>query len=290
MLRSLSQMTRHLRPRATFVLQKRNTVIVKRVYKPPLVTGAELTQAKIDESVIGTDDDKYCIYKVEEAKQPEHQVKLILKRSVDDFGKKGQIVNVPFRKAHKYLLLPGFAVYHTEENLEKFADIIIPEEVQQNSSETARKMVNYWSKRVLGVKMNMDVPWTIEKWHIKTALRRQRLWVTDDRIELPGGEISGPDRSLDNKEFIAVVTVSHLEKIKIRCRIHLYTDDIERQMKIPFWYHKMAEPVWESERLELLNMPRAPPNERQKQQKELNEDIEKYVAWKNERELRLVNE
>ena len=45
------------------------------------------------------------------------QVKLILKRSVDDFGKKGQIVNVPFRKAHKYLLLPGFAVYHTEVSL-----------------------------------------------------------------------------------------------------------------------------------------------------------------------------
>ena len=36
---------------------------------------------------------------------------------MDDFGKKGQIVNVPFRKAHKYLLLPGFAVYHTEVSL-----------------------------------------------------------------------------------------------------------------------------------------------------------------------------
>ena len=38
------------------------------------ILGAELTQAKIDESVVGTDDDKYCIYKVEEEKQPEHQV------------------------------------------------------------------------------------------------------------------------------------------------------------------------------------------------------------------------
>jgi len=281
---------RYLQPTVTTVIQRRNTVIVKRVHKPPLVTGEHVTQKKIDESVIGTDDDQYCIYQVEEEDQPEHEVKVILKRSVDDFGKKGQVVNVPYRKAHKYLLLPGFAVYHTEENVARYADIIIPEDVQHNSSETARVMINYWSKRVLDITLNMDVPWTIEKWHIKAALRKHRLWVTEDRIEIPGGEISGPDLSLESKEFVALVDVSHLEKLKIRCRIHHHTDDFERQIKTPFWYHKMAEPVWESERLELINMAKAPPNEKQQKIPELKTDLENYFAWKKERELRLENE
>ena len=133
------------------------TVIVKRVYKPPLVklpgkatrslnwcncygklgrSPLETPQHLVDKSVVGSDDDKWLLYEVEEKSQLHHDVKLILVRNVDDYGVKGQVglrraigiwqhfrppqvVSVPFHLAHPKLLLPGFAVYHTDENVEK---------------------------------------------------------------------------------------------------------------------------------------------------------------------------
>lgn len=296
MLRSLSSLlekSHYLLPQSTSLLQRRTTVIVSRIHKPPLKKGPlnyPVPQKVLDESVVDAEDYKYTVYKVEEWKQPEHEVKLILKRTVDDFGVKGQIVNVPYRKAHKYLLLPGFAVYHSDDNLEKYAHIVLPEDAETNSTESARIMINWWSKRVLDVTLNMDVPWTIQKWHIKASLRKHRLWVSEDRIEIPGGQISGPSMDLEQKEFIAVVTVSPLEKLKVRCRIHHFTDDPDRSVNEPSWYAKMAEPVWENEREELLNMNKAPPSEKQKAAKELKEDIETYIQWKREREARLADQ
>ena len=45
----------------------------------------------MDKSVVGSDDDKWLIYEVEEKSQPHHDVKLILLRNVDDYGVKGQV-------------------------------------------------------------------------------------------------------------------------------------------------------------------------------------------------------
>lgn len=44
--------------------------------------------------------------------------------------------------ARDELLLPGFAVYASEENLEKYKDILIPEEKRTFSSETAQEVGN----------------------------------------------------------------------------------------------------------------------------------------------------
>jgi len=72
------------------------TVIVKRVYKPPLVklpgrSPLETPQHLVDKSVVGSDDDKWLLYEVEEKSQLHHDVKLILVRNVDDYGVKGQV-------------------------------------------------------------------------------------------------------------------------------------------------------------------------------------------------------
>ena len=112
----------------------------------------ETPQHLVDKSVVGSDDDKWLVYEVEEKAQLHHDVKLILLRNVDDYGVKGQVglnpslphqdlklkkfrvhlfsifqftrsyqvVSVPFHLAHPKLLLPGFADYHTEENVEKY--------------------------------------------------------------------------------------------------------------------------------------------------------------------------
>ena len=54
-------------------------------------TPLETPQHLVDKSVVGSDDDKWLIYEVEEKSQPHHDVKLILLRNVDDYGVKGQV-------------------------------------------------------------------------------------------------------------------------------------------------------------------------------------------------------
>jgi len=136
--------------------------------------------------------------------------------------------------------------------------------------------------------MNSFTPWTIEKWHIKASLRRHKVWVTEDQIEIPGGQISGPDSSLQDKEFIAVLTINNHEKVKLRCRIHHLLDDTCDTKRTDSYYLTMAEPVWEHERSQLLDMNRAPPNKKFKEDKSLSEYIDKFDKWRREREERLA--
>ena len=100
------------------------------------------------------------------------------------------MVSVPFHLAHPKLLLPGFADYHTEENVEKYVyckdlvflrsdthfrrhkDIILPEDSIINSSASAKEFITFFSKRVFDICMSSSTPWTIEKWHIKASLRQ----------------------------------------------------------------------------------------------------------------------
>jgi ribosomal protein L9 len=96
---------------------------------------------------------------------------MILLRNVDDYGVKGQIVSVPYTHAHKHILLPGFGVYHSPENVARYAHLLLPEDTRFSSSESARQMANYWAKRVLDVGMSRDNEWRLEKWHIRAAYR-----------------------------------------------------------------------------------------------------------------------
>ena len=189
-------------------------------------------------------------------------MKLILLRNVDDYGQKGQVVDVFFHDAYKHLLLPKFAVYHSEENVETYKDIIIPQDVNVYSSESAQVFTSRYSKRVFDICMNMEVPWTIQLWHIKALLRlfyistilhlktlcsrKHKVWVKSEDIEIPGGQIEGPNMALENKEFIAVMTINSKEKLKLRCRIHHIGEDAVQNRG---WYIQQAEPVWETERL-----------------------------------------
>ena len=122
--------------------------------------------------------------------------------------------------------------------------------------------------------MSSTNPWTLEPWHIKATLRKHKVWCSEDDIQIPGGRIQGPDTELENKEFIAVLTINNKEKLKIRCRVHhigeaevwgvhgltqlLKYDSIKVENKA--WYLQLAEPVWEHERQELSDMNKAPPS------------------------------
>jgi len=115
------------------------------------------------------------------------------------------------------------------------------------------------------------------------------VWVKEDQIEIPGGKfgsIKGPDLSLENKEFVAILNINNLEKLKIRCRIH-HLDLDDQIPKVDRWYLRAAEPVWEEERGALLDMNRAPPNMMQRKDKSFADEVERYEQWKKEREQRL---
>ena len=114
-------------------------------------------------------------------------------------------------------------------------DIILPEDSIINSSATARDFIAFFSKRVFDICLSSSTPWTLEKWHIKASLRqvdfntpcsykiwllwlsrKHKVWVKEDQIEIPGekfGSIEGPDLSLENKEFVAILNINNLEKV-----------------------------------------------------------------------------
>jgi len=272
---------------SSYVVQTRNTVIVKRVHKPPLIGTNPMTtpQKIIDKAVVHSDDDKWMLYEVVEKHQLHHSIKLILLRNVDDYGKKGQVIEVEFSLAYKDLLLPKFAVYHSEENCEKYKDILIPEGEEVFSSPSAQVFYNTFSKRVFDVCMNITNSWTVQPWHIKATLRKHRIWCHHDHIDIPGGIIEGPNLELENKEFIAVLTVNNKEKLQLRCRLHHVG---EGEVDNPAWYLQQAEPIWEHERDQLLDMNKAPPNKAQRENKEFKDQVDIYNKWKIAREIRLA--
>ena len=63
-----------------------------------------------------------------------------------EFGKRGQIRTLNARVARQELLLPGFGVYASPENLERYTDIVIPEDDVQYSSTSAAEVRYQFSK------------------------------------------------------------------------------------------------------------------------------------------------
>lgn len=71
-------------------------------------------------------------------------IDVILKTFVDGIGKKGEILSLKPTVAYNKLLLPGLAVYKTEENLTKYAkDIQEVDEVQRSSPRALQVSVSF---------------------------------------------------------------------------------------------------------------------------------------------------
>ena len=61
---------------------------------------------------------------------------------LSEFGRRGQIRSINARTARQELLLPGFGVYASPYNLEKYKKIVLPEDSVQSSSETVSQCVS----------------------------------------------------------------------------------------------------------------------------------------------------
>ena len=110
-----------------------------------------------------------------------------------------QVVTLPSENAHQELLLPKLAVYASPENLEKYRDVVIPEDTIQYSSQATQKNLPHLSKIVVPLVMSGDIQgdrWTVEPWHVRISLRKfAGIHLNDDdSVKLPSERVvEGPD-------------------------------------------------------------------------------------------------
>lgn len=179
-------------------------------------------------------------------KKPDMEV--VLTQFVEGIGKKGELVKVRPTFAYNKLLLPGLAVYATPENIEKYkpkkGEVTEIEEV--HSSQYAQRTVNMLQNRVFAIVMNKNHPWVIEPWHIRASLRKCGYFIkSDNSIELPTEKITGPDLTMQNKEFTVIVTINNTEKANVKCRIHHWSTDPSERLPYVFEHWKEeSEPLF----------------------------------------------
>ena len=96
-------------------------------------------------------------------------------------------------------MFPKLAVYASPENLTKYANIVIPENSAQYSSEITQRQLPLVSKIVVPIVMSGDrsnEQWTVEPWHIRISLRIYAgVYLDNDEcIKMPDNKsIAGPN-------------------------------------------------------------------------------------------------
>ncbi|XP_015433367.1 PREDICTED: 39S ribosomal protein L9, mitochondrial [Dufourea novaeangliae] len=227
----------HLKTQSTTLLashvnlleqQSRNTFILKRRYPVPLYKKNQRPHKLTH---------KYFIYDLVEntvTKRPLN-IDMILVENVKDIGRKGEKISVQSEKAYNNFLLPKLAVYATPENMEKYyikpEDFNVDKDTQ--SSQFVNRTISVLSQIYVKIMISKDVPWTLEKWHVRVCFRRIGIIVPEDAITMPNKSISGPNLDLENKEFYVTLKINNHEEVKVRCRIYHWNNDISQETK--YW-------------------------------------------------------
>ncbi|XP_015511346.1 large ribosomal subunit protein bL9m [Neodiprion pinetum] len=225
--------------------QTRNTFILKRRTPPGLAK--KNGPSKVLRG-------RHFVYELVEdtnvRKKPDLQ--LILTSYVEGLGNKGDLVTVPRNKGYTKLLLPRLATYATPENIDK-TKAAADDQVSRYSSPYVERTINVLSTRTLPVLMSNTNPWVLEKWHIRTWLRRSGFHLQDESITLPDKPISGPNPAMEGKDFYITVTINKKEQVKVRCR--LFQID-KKNFTVPEEYYKnTAEPIFPEDKSILDTMP-----------------------------------
>lgn len=195
------------------------------------------------------------------------KVEVILKTFVEGVGSKGDVILAKSNFAYNKLLLPGLAVYKTEENIAKYAPKDEGKSEVEHSSPFAQRVssqfyffirilnyvlafqtVNMLERLNLSVVMNKDHPWVIEPWHIKASLRKAGYICQEECITIPKEPIEGPDMNKEGKEFYCTVTINNLEKARVKCRIHHWSTEPSDRLPYVFEFWKLpSEPLFGEE-------------------------------------------
>ncbi|XP_017767669.1 PREDICTED: 39S ribosomal protein L9, mitochondrial [Eufriesea mexicana] len=204
--------------------QNRNTFILRRKYQVPLYKKYQKYPRLTH---------KHFIYELVEDTdiKPQKCIDIVLLETIKGVGIKGQKVTVKSQKAYETLILPKLAVYATPENLKKY--IIEEQDIDKlsYSSPFIERTINLLAQCYLPIRMSIDIPWTIEKWHVRVSFRVLGYIVPEDAITLPKKTISGPDLSIENKEFYIIVKINNQEEVKVRCKIFHYSSNEQKKIK-----------------------------------------------------------
>jgi len=245
-------------------------------------------------------------------------------RSMEEYGMKGQIITLPTEEAQKNLLLPGFAIYASPENLSKHADTVIPEDSVSYSSETTQQKLPLMTKVVTPIIMSGDdysEKWIVEPWHIRVALRTYSgiHLESDECVRIPSDKkVEGPRSSNHGKEFLAYIKINEFEEVPVRCILYQSispvtpddTDsyDILNIADVPecppkTWKFSFNEPLFEEERKTLYmlprsNLPEVISNERRRlagaseyniTTDEIKDIVKQHKEWKEQRDKELFS-
>lgn len=207
--------------RFTHIVKRRTLPPFRRDRINPLIVGPLLRENIINKY---RDPADYIYDYVEDTDlRPSKPIKVLLINHVDELGVPGDIVEVDQERARFELILSGLATYASPFNLKKYQNLIEKRDKERigPSSPFSRVTVKRLEKEVIEVVVSDNVEWTLQKWHVKVALRKAGYNVPDYAIELPKTEISGPDiQGKEGKDFAVTVTINNHEKVPVRCCIH----------------------------------------------------------------------
>ncbi|CAL1675200.1 unnamed protein product [Lasius platythorax] len=229
--------------------QTRNTFILKRRIPAPLYP------KKGKPSRLRT---RYFVYELVEDMNVRRKelLDLILTQYVAGLGNAGTRITMHPAKAYPKLLLPKLADYATPENIEKYTKLAVDQQDKTPfSSATVERTMKYLSTRRIAIFMSKDVPWTLEKWHIKAGFREFGIFVPEDTITIPEKSISGPNLDIEGKEFYITLTINNREQVKVRCCVHHWTSDMAARIFVDELWKLPAEPIFPEDKPVLDSLP-----------------------------------
>lgn len=227
--------------------QVRTTFILKRRWAPGLVKKWREPSTKRLRA-------RHFVYDLVEDTdtRKKKELEVILTDFVTGIGNRGDRIIMKQDTAYHKLLLPGFAVYATPENVQKFSHLKDDEHKPKYSSPFVEKTISILQNMNVMVLMNRDIPWTVEPWHIRLSFRRAGVHIPEDAISMPEEPICGPNMEIENKFFEVTVTINNTEKVPVKCVIHHWSTYVSDKLPPA---EDMAEkprmrvfPVAESER------------------------------------------
>merc|ERR1712212_438788 len=145
-------------------------------------------------------------------------------------------------------------------------------------------------------------PWTLEKWHVRLALRHRGVHVDDeDSIVINAKPVSGPSPKLNGRELCIRLKVNGLEDLRLRLVIYqnsekdslgdgdedIPLEDILNKEEIPppGWEWMFNQPIFDDEAEELAEIPRHHMSENiVKDNPALKPHLEKYNQWRKNRD------
>lgn len=170
---------------------------------------------------------------------------LILTQYVAGLGNVGTRVSMHPNKAYPVLLLPKLADYASPENIEKYTKLAVDQQDKTPfSSASVEKTIKYLSKRLIKIEMSKNVPWTLEKWHIRANLRRFGIYVPEEAITMPERSISGPNLDIERKQFYITLTINNREQVKMRCIVCHWPTDMAGQTYVEEYWKLPPEPIF----------------------------------------------